>query len=153
MKAKSILRIVLFILTLWTCGFNASAQVEYQPEMEKFLGDWIHPRTNKDEEYFVRITKQGEFVSVKIKHKPCLLALSTGGKDGYIYHNLIDVRFSGGKFDMFESWISSDGDVCKYDWELRFDKGSLILYRGYRMNGGYYITEEEYILYPKESDW
>lgn len=46
----------------------------------------------------------------------------------------------------------ADGDVAKTDWSIRFDKGNLILYRGVRVNGVYYDVEE-YILYPKESDW
>lgn len=45
MKAKSLFRLVLFVLVLWVCSFGANAQVEYQPEMEKFLGDWECPRT------------------------------------------------------------------------------------------------------------
>lgn len=41
MKANTIFGFFLFVLTLCACGIPANAQVEYQPEMEKFLGDWI----------------------------------------------------------------------------------------------------------------
>lgn len=154
MKAKSIFRFVLFFLTLLACGIPANAQVEYRPEMEKFLGDWIHPRNYYECEYFVRITKKGDFVSLKMKGRDCEQVLKYYDlKDEYFYTEFSSIRFTDDTFYMQERNDALKKEDISVSWKIVFDKGNLRLYRIARINSENYQNVQEFMLYPKESDW
>lgn len=156
MKAKSIFRFVLFFLTLLACGIPANAQVEYQPEMEKFLGDWIsNSRAGSVEDrMMIRVKRRGDFVTLSMKTYPAQRWLDLyGGSDGPHHCSIENLSFDGSSFKWYYRRSDDEGGYFHYYQTLSYDKGTLIFEEKWYHNDKVLTTFPPAIFMPFDSDW
>lgn len=121
MKAKSTFCLLLFVLTLWTCTFAVNAQVEYQPEMEKNLGDW-DCRVNHSRHDYLKIFRKGDYVYLGYKQEFSNVLDGTPTS----YNDAGNLSFSNDTFFWSEVYYP-DGTYNLHAWKLNFERGLLKL--------------------------
>lgn len=142
-----IVRIVLSFVGL-LAYLPISAQIEYQPGMDKFVGEWIHPQGYSEFEYVLLISKRGEYISVRMKERPPIHFIEDGTmKNEYRYLDFKNVLFSNETFKLEQTTYNSD---IKIYWYIYFNKGNLLVERIYGVSSENYSNKQQIILYPNE---
>lgn len=141
----------LFAVIALLLSLSVSAQVKYQPEMDDFLGEWIHPRNHKVDEFTVLISKRGDYALIRMKYRPAYCYIEDGILDDrYYYWEFENITFDNNHFTLIQTQFIPDSDVI---WSIFYKNGLLEVYRDVVSKSKDHKTNEKYILYPNESNF
>lgn len=135
----------LFVVIALLLSPSVSAQVKYQPEMDDFLGEWIHPREYKKGECSILISKRGGSVYIRVKFRKSYFQIEQGYDDTYRYHDFDTITFNNNKFILYKA--PAEHDDVEITFKIFFNNGQLEVWYE---SGDF---REKYIMYPNESNF
>ncbi len=148
MKPYHIFSVLISIVAVTMMSLSAKAAVPYTEEAEAFIGTWISPQSYYEDENQIKITQQGEHMTLRMKSRPSRYLIEEMGlSDTYDYDKVMNLTFQNGIFS-WEQPVKTSG-VHVY-WSLQFKGGDLILHRHGTVPEDNYHTHNDYIMYPKD---
>lgn len=141
-------QIILAIIAITVCPLVMNAAVPYTHEAKAFLGTWVSPQTYYDDEKQIKISKQGDYINLRMKFRPSgHLIKNMGVSDSHHYSQVRNLTL---RYETL-SWEEpiDELDICLY-WSLYFKNGELILHRYGSAPEEETLVNFYYTMYPKD---
>lgn len=147
-KPCNIFSVLILMMVLAMMSLSMNAAVPYTEETAGFIGTWISPQSYNEDEKQIKITQQGEHMTLRMKSRPSRYLIEEMRiSDTYDYDKVMNLTFQNGIFSWEQPVKTSSVHVY---WSLQFKGGDLILHRHGTVPEDNYHTHNDYIMYPKD---
>ncbi len=148
MKPYHIFSVLISIMAMTMMSLSMNAAVPYTEEADVFIGTWISPKSYYETEKQIKIARQGEYLTLRWKQRPCHHHIEKKVVDDkYVYVEVKNLTFKNGIF----SWeVDSRCPGVYFYYSLQFKRGELILQYHSTIPKENSHVYRDYIMYPKD---